>query len=226
MLFSQFPCHFTIGNFIIFQVSRPTLRPDMWPQRNKAWNRVTLDWETEPHGKHCFLTIWQINECLSYFSMTSLSSCSFSVTRISTSFHLWRSREQCVAVRREQNETTEYRSITPDCSTTEHIRLNSGMGRYIYRVTIDIDNMFDTAYGNYKSKKIFERIRKKKKGIGPPKNSRKGQLIGILTETGIFFPSRDKFQSNQNVGRSGNWSWVELACNPWHRHKTLKLAVN
>ena len=54
-------------------------------------------------------------------------------------------------------------------STTEHIPLNSGMGPYIYRVTINIDNMFDTTYENYMKKKIFKRIRKKKKGIGPPK---------------------------------------------------------
>ena len=51
-------------------------------------------------------------------------------------------------------------------STTEHIPLNFGTGRYIYRelrVTIDIDSMFDTAYGNLKRKKIFEIVKKKKK---------------------------------------------------------------
>ena len=73
---------------------------------------------------------------------------------------------QCFPVRREQNETAEYRSIT---ANTEHIPLNSGTGRYIYRVTIDIDSMFDTAYGNFTRKKNFERILKKKKRIGPPK---------------------------------------------------------
>ena len=40
-------------------------------------------------------------------------------------------------------------------STTEHIPLNSGTGRYIYRVIIDIDNMFDTAYMETVRKKIF-----------------------------------------------------------------------
>ena len=67
-------------------------------------------------------------------------------------------------------------------STTVHIPLNSGTGRYIYRVTIDIDNMFDTTYGRYKRKKIFERIRKKKKESGRQKISSKGQFTGILTE--------------------------------------------
>ena len=35
-------------------------------------------------------------------------------------------------------------------STTEHTPLNSGTVRYIYRVNIVIDYMFNTAYGNYK----------------------------------------------------------------------------
>ena len=37
-------------------------------------------------------------------------------------------------------------------STTEHILLNSGTRQYIYKVPIDIDNMFDAAYGNYMRK--------------------------------------------------------------------------
>ena len=66
-------------------------------------------------------------------------------------------------------------------STTEYIPLNSGTARYIYRVTIDIDSMFDTANGNFTRKKIFERVVKKKES-SRQKISRKGQLTGILTE--------------------------------------------
>ena len=62
-------------------------------------------------------------------------------------------------------------------STIEHIPLNSGTGQYIYRVTIDIDNMFDTAYGNYKRKKIFERIRKKKRNRATKKFRVKGSSL-------------------------------------------------
>ena len=75
-------------------------------------------------------------------------------------------------------------------STTEHIPLNSGTGRYLYRVTIDIDNMFDTAYGNFTRKKSVRQNRKKK-GSGRQKISSKGQLTGILTElpeNRNFFP--------------------------------------
>ena len=56
-------------------------------------------------------------------------------------------------------------------STTEHIPLNSGTGRYIYRVTIDIDSICLIPHmETLREKKIFERIVKKKKRIGPPKN--------------------------------------------------------
>ena len=68
-------------------------------------------------------------------------------------------------------------------STAEHIPLNSGTGRYIYRVTIDIDSMFDTGYGNFTRKKNIRKNRlKKKKESGRQKISGKGQLSGILTE--------------------------------------------
>ena len=65
-------------------------------------------------------------------------------------------------------------------STTEHTPVNSGTGWYIYRVTIDIDTMFDTANENFLRKKIFERIvkkkKKKKKESGCQKISSKGPL--------------------------------------------------
>ena len=52
--------------------------------------------------------------------------------------------------------------------------------------------MFDTAYGNFSRKKIFERIvKEKKKESGRQKISSKGQLTGILTElpgNQNFFP--------------------------------------
>ena len=88
-------------------------------------------------------------------------------------------------------------------STTEHIPLNSGTGRYIYRVTIDIDSMFDTAYGNFTRKKNIRKNRKKKKKNGAAKEiSSRGQLTRILTElpgNRNFFPV-----VGINSGRTGS----------------------
>ena len=44
-----------------FPTSRPTLRPDMCPKEIKHGIRVTLDSETEPRGKHCFLTNQEVS---------------------------------------------------------------------------------------------------------------------------------------------------------------------
>ena len=59
-------------------------------------------------------------------------------------------------------------------STTEHIPLNSGRDD-IFIVTIDIDSMFDTAYGNFTRKKYSkESLKKKKKNRAAKKFRVKG----------------------------------------------------
>ena len=102
-------------------------------------------------------------------------------------------------------------------STTEHIPLNSGTGRYIYRVTIDIDSMFDTAYGNFTRKKNIRKNRKKKKESGHQKISSKRQLTGILTE----LPGNRNFFSVAGIN-SGQTGMLCKILFVWNLYMLLK----
>ena len=78
-------------------------------------------------------------------------------------------------------------------STTEHIPLNSGTGRYIYKVTIDFDSICSIPHMETLREKKYskESLKKKRKESGRQKISSKGQLTGILTElpgNRNFFP--------------------------------------
>ena len=69
--------------------------------------------------------------------------------------------------------------------------------------------MFDTRYGDFTRKKIFERIVKKKR-IGPQKNFEERaahrNFDRAARKPEFFSCRRDKFRSNRNYGRSENQS--------------------
>ena len=98
MLFSQLPCSFMIGNFLIVLVSQPTLRPDMWSKWNEACN-----WKTESHGKHCFLTNQWVSLLLSY----EVRPCSFPIIRKSSCPYINYDEAVCYTFQWERSKTKQ-----------------------------------------------------------------------------------------------------------------------